>query len=259
MNIANNIKSTIPQTESAREYLKFVEERFHSTDKSLAGTLMAKLTTMKFDGSRSMQNDIIEMTNIAARLQTLGMKVDNSFLVQFILNPLPLEYGPFQINYNTIKYKWNVSELSSMLIQEESRLKKQGSHSINLMGQGSSKGLKVKANKFKKKKAPAKDPQDTKKDHKANTYRFCNKEGHYQKDCLKRKVWFEKIGTISAFVCFESNLIEVPNNTWWLDSGATAHVSTTLQGFLTIQTTNPNKDFLFMGNRMKAPIEGLGT
>ncbi|XP_016453596.2 uncharacterized protein LOC107777938 [Nicotiana tabacum] len=95
MNIANNIKSTIPQTESAMEYLTFVEERFRSADKSLAGTLMAELTTMKFDGSRSMQNHIIEMTNIAARLQTLGMKVDDSFLVQFILNSLPPEYGPF--------------------------------------------------------------------------------------------------------------------------------------------------------------------
>ena len=49
-------------------------------------------------------------------------------------------------------------------------------------------------------------------------------------------------------------------NTWWLDSVATTHVSTTLQGL----TTNPNyesklKKFLFMGNRMKAKIEGIGT
>ena len=41
MTIANNIKTTIPQTESAKEYLRFVEERFRSADKSLAGTLMA--------------------------------------------------------------------------------------------------------------------------------------------------------------------------------------------------------------------------
>ena len=51
MTIANNIKTTIPQTKSAKEYLKFVEERFHSTDKSLASTLMVELTTMKYDGS----------------------------------------------------------------------------------------------------------------------------------------------------------------------------------------------------------------
>ncbi|XP_015163497.1 uncharacterized protein [Solanum tuberosum] len=90
MIVANNIKSTIPQKESDTEYLKFVEERFRSADKSLAGTLMAELTTIKFDGSRSMQNHIIEMTNIASRLSTLGMKVDDTFLVQFILNSLPL-------------------------------------------------------------------------------------------------------------------------------------------------------------------------
>ncbi|XP_009630499.4 uncharacterized protein LOC107815912 [Nicotiana tabacum] len=135
MNIANNIKITIPKTESARKYLKFVKEHFRSADKSLAGTLMIELTTIKFDGSRSMQNHITEMTNIAARLQTLGMKVDDSFLVQFILNSLPSEYGPFQINYNTIKDKCNVSELSSMLIREDPRLKKQGSHSINITTQ----------------------------------------------------------------------------------------------------------------------------
>nr|XP_033509199.1 uncharacterized protein LOC117274087 [Nicotiana tomentosiformis] len=91
------------------------------------------------------------------------------------------------------------------------------------MGQGAGKGLKVKANKFKKKKAPAKASQDAKKEHGVYTCRFYDKERHYQKDCLKCKAWFEK------------------------------------KGFLTIQTTNPNKDFLFMGNRMKAPIEGIRT
>jgi hypothetical protein len=55
MIVTNNIKSTIPQTKSAKEYMQFVEECFHSTDKTLDGTLMAELTTIKFDGSRTMQ------------------------------------------------------------------------------------------------------------------------------------------------------------------------------------------------------------
>ena len=81
MAITNNIKSTILESVIAKEYLKLVEERFRSTNKSLTGTLMAKLTTMKYDGSRSMQQHILDMTNIAARLTSLGMKVDGSFLV----------------------------------------------------------------------------------------------------------------------------------------------------------------------------------
>ena len=51
MTIANNIKSTLPKSVIAKEYLKLVEERFRSADKSLAGILMAELTTMKYDGS----------------------------------------------------------------------------------------------------------------------------------------------------------------------------------------------------------------
>ena len=57
------------------------------------------------------------------------------------MKSLSLKYGSFQINYNTIKDKWDVSELSSMFTQEESRLKKQRGHSINFMGQRAGKGL----------------------------------------------------------------------------------------------------------------------
>ena len=133
MSIANNIKTTLPKIDNAKEMLKFVEERSQTADKSLARTIMSTLTTMKFDGSRTMHEHVIEMTNLSVRLKSLGMEVDESFLVQFILNSLPSEYGSFQMNYNTMKDKWNVHELHSMLVQEETRLKNQGIHSINYL------------------------------------------------------------------------------------------------------------------------------
>ena len=55
------------------------------------------------------------------------------------------------------------------------------------MGQEAGKGLKVKANKFKKKKTLAKVPHNAHKKLEDDVCRFCKKEGHYQKDCLKRK------------------------------------------------------------------------
>jgi hypothetical protein len=126
MTISNNIKSSLPgiENQNAKDFLKLVEEKFRSTDKALAGTLMTELTTMKFDGTKSMQQHVLDMTNTAARLKTLGMYVDYSFLVQFIMNSLPPEYGSFHINYNTLKDKRNIDELSNKLIQEEARLKK---------------------------------------------------------------------------------------------------------------------------------------
>ena len=33
---------------------------------------------------------------------------------------------------------------------------------------------------------------------------------------------------LSAHVCFESNLVNVPLELWWLDNDATVHVATSL-------------------------------
>ena len=77
---------------------------------------MSILTTMKFDGSRIMHEHVIEMKNIVARIKTLGIAVNENFLVQFILNSLPSGYDPFQMCYNTMKDKWNMHQWHSMLV-----------------------------------------------------------------------------------------------------------------------------------------------
>ena len=71
ISIANNIKTSLPKTDNAKEVLKFVEERSQTADKSLAGTIMSTLTTMKFNGSRTMHEHVIEMTNLLARCRPL--------------------------------------------------------------------------------------------------------------------------------------------------------------------------------------------
>jgi len=68
---------------------------------------------------------------------------------------------------------------------------------------------------------------------------FVRNLDNFQKDSLKHKSWFKKKGELNAHVYFESNLTEVPRNTWWIDSRCTIHVSNTMLGFLTIQTIRP--------------------
>jgi len=192
------------------------------------------------------------------------MTVNENFLVQFILNSSQSEYGPFQMSYNTMKDKWNVHELHSMLVKEEMSFKNQGSHSVHYVNH---QGNQWAGKKFMKKHDKGKwslkindhSLQIQKKVSKDNNCQFCRKFGHFQKDFLKCKSWFEKKGEFNALVCFESNITEIPHNTWWIDFGCTTHVSNTMHGFLTIQNISPNEKFVFMGNRVKAPVEAVGT
>ncbi|CAI0547558.1 unnamed protein product [Linum tenue] len=50
-----------------------------------------------------MHDHCIEMTNLATRLRNLEISLDNSFLVQFILNSLSPQYIHFQIHYNALR------------------------------------------------------------------------------------------------------------------------------------------------------------
>ncbi|KAF5936143.1 hypothetical protein HYC85_027272 [Camellia sinensis] len=69
MTIANNIKTSLPQTVNALEYLKAVEDQFRSANKSLAGTIMTELTTMKYDGNRGVQDHIFNMADKAEEVR----------------------------------------------------------------------------------------------------------------------------------------------------------------------------------------------
>jgi len=82
MAVANNIKTTLPKTDNAKEFIGLVGEHSQTADKSLVGTLMSTLTTMKFDGSHTMHEHAIEMTNIVARIKTLGMRISLFSLFQ---------------------------------------------------------------------------------------------------------------------------------------------------------------------------------
>jgi gag-polypeptide of LTR copia-type len=120
MTVATNVKISLPTTTSAKDFLESVKAQSQSADKSVASTLMSKLTTMKYDGSFTMHQHILEITSLASKLKGVGMTVDEPFLVQFIINSLPFDqYESFQMNYNILKDKWTAHELSGMLIQEE--------------------------------------------------------------------------------------------------------------------------------------------
>ncbi|KAA8531817.1 hypothetical protein F0562_006466 [Nyssa sinensis] len=95
--------------------------------------------------------------------------------------------------------------------------------SAMLAMQGKNKPQANKKGKGKEKLAPQ---ADIKKDPVCFFYK---KKGHVKKDCPKFQKWLEKKGNQLSLVCYESNMVDVVYNSWWIDSGSTIHISNSLQ------------------------------
>ena len=85
------------------------------------------------------------------------------------------------------------------------------------------------------------------------------KKGHMKKDCSKFKIWLHKKGTQFYFICYESNMVNVNNNTWWIDSGSTIHVSNTLQGIQNLRKQVGREQCIYSGSKMSSRVEAICT
>jgi len=88
---------------------------------------------------------------------------------------------------------------------------------------------------------------------------FCNMNWHIKKDCSEFHKWFENKGKLISFVCYESNMVNVIYNTWWIDSGSTIHVSNTLQGMTILRKPLPSEQDIYSGSKMRSHVEAVGT
>ncbi|KAK3032400.1 hypothetical protein RJ639_036417 [Escallonia herrerae] len=121
--ITTAIRGAIPDSDNAKLYLAHIEEQFQGSSKAHATTLITKMVTLKYSGSNGVREHILRMNDMASQLKGLDMEIFEGFLVHFIMTSLPAQFGPFKVNYNTQKEKWKMSELISMCVQEEERLK----------------------------------------------------------------------------------------------------------------------------------------
>ncbi|XP_068655747.1 uncharacterized protein [Aristolochia californica] len=109
--ISASIRGSVDQHEKVKDLLKAIDEQFVTSDKALASTLILKLSSLWLTSIRGVHEHIMQMRDIAVQLKKLEVDMSESFLVHYILNTLPHQYGPFKIYYNTHKDKWSINEL----------------------------------------------------------------------------------------------------------------------------------------------------
>ena len=60
-------------------------------------------------------------------------------------------------------------------------------------------------------------------------------------------------------VCFESNVIDVSFDTWWLDSGATIHACNYMQAVISKRSPTSLELYVYMGDNRRAQVNFLGV
>ncbi|GJU41491.1 putative zinc finger, CCHC-type containing protein [Tanacetum coccineum] len=131
---------------------------------------------------------------MANKLTGMDIEINEGFLVHFLMTSLPIQFGPFKINYNTQKEN---ERLIAMCVQEEERLKIEKPDVVHVAttnsnkrkgswkGKGSS-GDNSTPNKVQKMGTSTSSFQGGLK------CKFCHKKGHTQKHYSKFKEWFAK-------------------------------------------------------------------
>ena len=263
LSIAKTIKKSIPQCKEAKAFLKAVSGKFKKQSKAERGKYLSQLATAVYDGTGDVREHIMKMTNMAMKLRDLNTEISDSHLVWQVLESLPSEFDVLKTSYNAQEAEWTLDQMTAIVVQEEETIRKskrQSAHMVTHSYKGKKKFSGVKKPKFvhhgKKVGKPAVFNKAKVEDMKGKCF-WCSKKGHMKKDCFKFKNHIE--GTPLALVCFESNLVDVPLNSWWIDSGATIHVSNSLQGFRSKRKPRDKEAVVFMGNGEKALVEFIGV
>ncbi|KAK9683434.1 hypothetical protein RND81_10G141100 [Saponaria officinalis] len=209
----------------AKEFLAEIEKRFVKNDKAETNTLLQRLISRKY---------------------------------QFILLSLPARFGQFKVSYNCQKEKWSLNKLISYGVQEEERLK-QDKVEVALLASTSKR--RGKKRKFEP-KAATKGLDEQKENEESISCYFCGKSGHIKKNCTRYCAWLAKQtkkGTFLNLVCSEVNLASVPRNTWWVDSGATTHISVSMQGCLKHRRPIDGEKHIYVGDGKSVEVDAIGT
>nr|KAJ0189297.1 hypothetical protein LSAT_V11C800450030 [Lactuca sativa] len=244
------------QSINAKDFLAEIEQRFAKNDKAETSTFLQKMISMKYKGKGNIREHIMEMSHLASKLKALKLEISDDFLVHLVLLSLPIQFNQFKVSYNCQRDKWTLNELISFCVQEEERM--------NAHFASTSKGKGKRNRKEAANKGPVQKKQHLGNDQKKKESGppkcfFYQEPGHLKPDCPKYHAWRVKIGIIRALVCSEVNLVSVPKNTWWIDSGATTHVSVSMQGCLNYRKPNDVERYIYVGDGKQVEVKAVGT
>lgn len=81
----------VPKCDKAKELLPTIGAKFKESEKAETERQLTKLTSMKFDGSGSVREQILKISDIALTPKDLEVLMTNEFLIHMALNSMPTQ------------------------------------------------------------------------------------------------------------------------------------------------------------------------
>jgi len=214
--------------------------------------LLKNLCSMKLAESGNMEEHIINMSIIKDKLEAIGENIKEELFIAMILGSLPDSYNSL---INALESRpeedLTLSLVKGKLIDEYRR---RVSNS-------------VEANEIQDKVLKTRDSgKYTKPRHKLAECFFCKKKGHMKKDCKKYRAWKEKNEKANAAtadrnnkdnLCFNTSNEDDTRKSWYIDSGATSHMTNNREFF--DKTFTSVEDKVTVANGKEAKITGIGS
>ncbi|KAH9804147.1 hypothetical protein KPL71_002018 [Citrus sinensis] len=267
LHLSDEVLREVAKEKSASGLWSKLEELF--LKKSLAKRLYMKrkLYTFSMKEGTAMKDHLDEFNKLILDLENVNVNLEDEDKALILLSSLPDSYEHF---VDTLLYGRQTLTLKDVKNALESKeLKKRADGKDQGLGEGlMAKSKPEKKKNHDKKSNNQKDKADKKK-KKRKCY-FCQKEGHYIKDCFEKKK-LEKIQKDSsgkAAIASEDEgdsegadvLIAAekqPTEEWILDSGCSFHMSPNKQLFKTFEKVDTGK--VLLGNNLACKVAGIGT
>lgn len=247
----------IKDTNSAKEAWTALQNYHQKATLTNQVFLFKRICSMKLSENGDMENHINTMLNLADQLAALGEVLKDKMVIALILCSLPESYNTLITALETrSEDELTIELVKGKLLDEDRRRKNAREHT----DEQEDKALKTQ---FKKSVKPTLQKQDVKD----ITCFFCKKPGHLKKDCRKYMRWKtakEKPKANQAVnedkdtqICFSARSSSSSKGTWYIDSGATSHMSNNKSFF---DTFNVRKnEVITLANGDSADVQGIGN